>query len=217
MINNLIANPLSSGKIATLVRVDSAPPNIWESFLTIESDSVLVSVFVSSLAAGSLNVEVLTETESGREVQIIQFPEITGPTSELLLRKAAISLSSVRVRAVTTGTCTFEIRARAIAAGSASVKIESATSWSVTQTSVTTTPAGLLGVSLNDRSGILVKNYQGGGVLFIAESLAKIGSGDSYPLQTGESLAMDLAAGQDVYAVASSGSIDVRIIEAGAA
>lgn len=207
--------PLSLGKTLLLFKEANAPADTWDTYLQIESDSILVSVFVDSITSGDLEVTVYTLTEEGKEVPIISFPTLSVPTVELLLRKAAISLSNVRVRAVTSGVSSFEVRARAVNAGTSSVKIEGATIWSVDKIAVGGTPVDLFGTSFVDRSGLLIKNYQGGGTLFLAESAQKLIDSKGYPLGSGESLAMDLAAGQAVFGESDGPTLDVRLAEAG--
>lgn len=182
---------------------------------SIQSDDVLVSLY-ASVVSGTLDVEVYTVGEEGEEKLLFSFPQLTAPTTELLLKKSAATLSHIRVKTTWSATCTFSIRAKAISAGESSVKIVGAGDWSVEQTTVTTAAAILIASDLTDRSGLVIKNYAGGGVLFVAESLAKATTAIAYPLALGESLAMDLAAGQEIYAVSSSGSIDVRIAQGGA-
>lgn len=215
MITSRLSSPIAHGKISQLIREDSAPAGSWQCYFTIESDTVLLSLFVETLSAGSVTVTAWTQTEEGREVPIIAFPVLTGPTTELLLRKAPIALNAVRVEVTTTGTATFELRARAIATGEASVRIEAARSWSVNQITVPAAPTNLIPAALEDRSGLLIKNYLGNAVLFIAENAAKLIAGEGYPLGPGESVGMDVGAGQEVYGESSGAALDVRIVEAG--
>lgn len=179
------------------------------------SDSLLVSLWATSVTSGTLSVTVYTLTDTGREEAVITFPAVSTGTTSLLLRKAAVTLQRFRVTATYTGVCTYEVYVRAISGGESSARILGAATWQVTQADVTTTPALLIPASLDDRAGLLIKNWSDSRNVFVAESLAKIASGDSYPLAPRDGLSMDLAAGAQVYAVAEGGTADVRIVESG--
>lgn len=183
---------------------------------SIQSDSLLVTLWAQSVTSGSLSVSVFTLTDEGREKEIITFPALVAPTTELLLRKSAVSLQRFRIVATYSGICEYEIYVRAIeGAGESSSKIAGAGSWSVSQTNVTTVAGVLIASTLTDRAGVLVKNWGTTGTIFIAESLIKADAAIGYPLAAKDALALDISAGTAVYAVADTGPIDVRIVQAG--
>lgn len=183
---------------------------------SIASDSVLVTLWVNSVTSGDLQVTVYTLTDNGKEKEIITFPTLAAPTTELLLRKSAISLQRFRVVATYSGICDYEIYVRAIeGAGESSSRITGATSWRVSQEDVTTSAAVLIAASLEDRQGVLVKNWSSSGTVFIAEQLASATISIGYPLAPKDALALDIAAGTAVYAVSDAGTVDIRIVEAG--
>lgn len=212
-----ITVPLQPGKVTTLLRESGAAAGTRTVIFTLDSDSVLISLFVESIGAGTLKVDVYTQTEDGRDIKIIDFPSISGPTADLILKKPAVAMGVIRVVVVTTATATFEVRAKGLSAGETSVRILGANDWQVSQITITTAASILIAAALTDRSGLVIKNYSaaGGPTLFLAESLANATSVVGYPIGPGESLGMDLAAGESVYGVASSGTIDVRLAEAG--
>jgi hypothetical protein len=182
---------------------------------TSDSDALLFTLWVDSVSAGTFTVEIYTFTEDGKEVLILSFPAITGPTTELLLRKTAVSLSNIRVEVTqSTGTASFEVRARGLTAGEASSKISGQTEWSVTQAAVSTVVSSLVPISLTDRNGLVLKNA-GSNTVWIGEVAATAVSAVGWPLSPGESLAMDLKAGQSVWASTSVGTSDMRIAQAG--
>lgn len=212
MVSHL-AGPIAVGKTMTVFTTNATAAGSDSRDFSIESDSILVSLFVDSVG-GDLDVVVYTMTESGKELEIIRFPTISAPTVELLLKKAAAAMSRIRIEATYTDAATFEVRAKGITAGQTDVKISGAANFQVSQKTISTTAELLIPASLTDREGLVIKNFSGN-TLYIAETLAKAITGTAYPLSPGESLGMDLASGAELYAVADSGTIDVRIAEAG--
>lgn len=182
---------------------------------SIQSDAILVTLYVDSISSGDLTVVVNTLTDAGKEVDIVTFPTVGAPTVELLLRKSAISMQRFRVIATYSGICNYEVYVRAISSGETSARILGAVGWSVSQTTVTAAAGVLITATLNDRSGVLVKHWGTADNLFLAETLLKATSGIGYPLAPRDAVAMDVAAGAAVYAVSDGGPIDVRIIQAG--
>ncbi len=183
---------------------------------SIRSDSVLVSLWVGSVTSGSLSVTVYTLTEEGKEVDIITFPVVGAPTVELLLRKSAVSLQRFRVAATYTGVCNYEIYVRAIeGAGESSTRILGSTNWATDQVTVGTSPMLLIASSLLDRNGVVLKNWSVTQNVFVAESSAKLVASKGYPLAPRDGLALDIAAGAEVWAVADAAGADIRLAESG--
>jgi hypothetical protein len=211
-INNV---PLPVGKTTPLVRQETAADGVWEATLTIDSDSVLLSLFVSSLASGNLDVVAYTFAEAGKEAEIITFPTIVAPTSELLLRKAAATLSNIRVVVTATGLATFDLRAKAISAGESSVKIVGAADLITDQLTVGNTPTSLIATSLTDRLGLVIRNWSSTDTLYIGETALKATTSAGYPIAPGESLGIDIQAGQSLFGTADPTSVDLRIMQAG--
>lgn len=207
--------PLPVGKTTPLLRVEVPEQGNWEIFFSLDADSVLMSLYVSSIASGALDVVVYTYAEEGKEVSIITFPTLTGPTGELLLRKAAATMSNVRVKVTTTGPASFDLRARGISAGETSVKIQGAADLSTSQLTVGTTPLSILPSVLTDRQGVVIRNWSTTDTLYVAESAVKATSSVGYPVGPGESIGIDIVAGQTLYGVADPTSVDVRVMQAG--
>lgn len=181
---------------------------------SIQTDSLLATLWVNSISSGSISVVVYTETEPGKADDIITFPTVNAPTTELLIRKSAVALQRFRVVVTYTGICDYEIYIRAIeGAGESSVRILGAPSFRVTQQDVTTTAIELIPASLDDRQGIIIKNWSISTNMYIAETMAKATIGDGYPVAPRDNVTLDVSAGVSVWAVAESGTVDVRIGE----
>lgn len=181
----------------------------------IQSDSLLCTLWVDQITSGSLNVSVYTLTDNGKEVLLFSFPSLTAPTTNLLLKKSGVSMARFRIVATYTGQVEYEVYVRAIeGAGESSVKIVGANELQTSAGTVTTSPAILIPANLQDRAGISVLNYSGSGTLFISESSAKLPL-EAWPVPPGAGWSLDIAAGVTIYAVSSSGSLDVRIAQAG--
>lgn len=215
MVIKKLATPLDLGKEIQVVKtsVNAASSEIYE--LSADSEAVLVSLFVNT-TAGDVDVSVFTEGATGHDVEVITFPTISAPSTELLLRKSAAILRKIRIHVTTTGAAEFEIRARGASAAASSVIIEGSASFQVSQADVTTTAGVLISAGLQDRRGILIRNNSAGAqILYLAETLAKATTAVGYPIPNGGNMTIDLQAGSAIYAVADSGSIDVRIVEVG--
>jgi hypothetical protein len=180
------------------------------------TESVLMSLFAEEVN-DTLDVTVYTLTEAGKEVEVISFPQLVAPTTDLLLRRAATGMQRFRVEATcgAGGTATFEVRAKGLTAGELSVNIQGADDWNVLNATVTTTRGVLIAASLTDRNGLLIRNanFTGTEILRVAESEAKLISGVWASVLPGESIQPDLQAGNEVWAESSSGSIRVEIVE----
>jgi hypothetical protein len=182
---------------------------------SIQSDSLIATLWVDSVSSGNLTVEVYTLTDTGKEALLFSFPTIAAPSTSLLLKKAGISMQRFRVKATYTGVASYEVYVRAVEGiGEASVKLLGQAELSTSAATVTTTPSILIPSALTDRNGVTIKNYSGGGTLFVSESSGKLTS-QAWPVTPGEVWSLDVASGVTIYAVSSAGSLDVRIAQAG--
>jgi hypothetical protein len=204
--------PIPYGKTETIMTVQAAVSGSRTEYFHIESDSVLISLF-ADVVSGTLDVTVYTLTEEGKEVVIINFPQLAAPTSDLLLKKAAAAMSRIKVVATYSGATTFEIRARSIGAGESSVKILGASQAKASQLTVGTSPTLLFPISLTDRAGMIVKNNGTSAILYLGYTVAEATTGNGYPIGPGESIGIDVGSGATVYGRAASGTIDVRLME----
>lgn len=183
---------------------------------SIRSDSLVATLWVDGITSGSLSVSVYTMTDTDKEVLLFSFPALTAPSVNLLLRKSGVSLQRYRVVATYTGVCQFEVYIRAISgSGESSARILGSLDWRVSQKTVATTPLVLISSALVDRQGVLVKNWSATQTLFIAEVSTKATLAEGYPLAPRDALALDIAAGAEVWAVSDSPGADARLVEAG--
>lgn len=181
---------------------------------SIQSDSLLASLYVDSISSGTLDVSIYTEIDDGKEVLLFSFPQLSAPSTAVLLKKSGASMSRFRIVATYTGVCQYSVYVRAIqTSGESSTKLLGAASWAVSQYDVTTTAGLLISAVLTDRQGLIIRNNNTTGILYLAESLANATGLIGYPLNPGESLAMDLQGGAAVYAVGTT-TIDVRVAQA---
>lgn len=181
---------------------------------SIQSDSLLASLWVDSVSSGTITVVVSTLVDDGMESELFSFPVVSAGTVNLLLRKSGNSMQRFVVRATYTGVCSYRVYIRAIeGAGESSVRIVGAAAFRVSQQDVTTTPMELVPASLDDRQGIIIKNWSATTNMYIAETEAKATSGEGYPVAPRDNVTLDISAGATVWAVAESGTVDVRIGE----
>lgn len=183
---------------------------------SIKSDSLVATLFVNSISPGaSLDVSVYTLTDTGKQVLLFSFPTVSGSTTSLLLKKAGISLQRFLVVTTYSGIVSYEIYIRAVGtAGESSTSILGSNSFTTDGISIGTSPTILIPDSLTDRNGLVIKNWKGGGNLFVSEDQTKLTS-RAYPMAQGDAVAMDVGAGVTIYAVSDSGVIDVRIAQSG--
>lgn len=179
------------------------------------TDSLVATLFVESITSGDLTVEIFTLTDTGREVSLFAFPVISAGTTNLLLKKAGVTMQRFRVVATYSGECKYEVYVRAVnGIGESSVKILGSGSLETSAASVSTTPAVLIPSALVDRNGLSLLNYQGGGILYISEDITKLPA-QAWPVAPGGGWSLDINAGVTIYAVSSSGTLDVRIAQSG--
>ena len=195
----------------------SAGETINKEFMLNEgTESILLSLFAETVG-DTLDVTVYTLTEEGKEVEVISFPQLTTPTTNLLLRRAATGMQRFRVEATcgAGGSSTFEVRAKGLTAGELSVNIQGADDWRVDNSTVTSTVALLIASSLTDRNGLLIRNanFSGAEILRVAETEAKLLAGTYASVLPGESIQPDLQAGNEVWAQSSGADIRVEIVE----
>lgn len=178
-----------------------------------QADTILVSIYVRSITT-SIKVDVYTVSQDGSK-KIINFPLLTSPTSELVIEQAAATLSNLRLDIDYVGDCDLDVVFRGVTGGTTSNSISfgaaSATAYSITATN---TPAVLIPSTITDRQGLILKNYGSGATLFIGFSISEASASSGWPLSQGETIAIDLQAGQAIYAVSSGANINVRVMEA---
>lgn len=207
---------LQSGKTLLVFAETTVSAGTQTRTFTIDSDTFQTSLFVTSIT-GQLDITIYTVTQEGREKEVISYLGITSPSTELSLKKAATAMGVVRVVAVYTGACNFELRAKGLSSGETSAKIQSANVAKASQVNISVTPSILLAAALTDRKGVIIKNNTTTNniILYIGFSSAQALSSVGYPIGRGEALSLDIGAGATLWACSSTNTIDVRIIEAG--
>jgi hypothetical protein len=178
---------------------------------SLQTDSLLCSLWVDSVTSGTLTVSVYTLTDTGKEALLFTFPVITTATTNLLLKRKGVSMSRFRVVATYTGICQYEVYVRAITG----VPDTGIFGWTVSQANVTTVAAALIPASQEDRAGLLIKNWSSSSTVFLAETLGSATTAVGYPLGPKDAIAMDITAGSSVYAISDVGTADIRIVESG--
>lgn len=213
----MLTGPLPQGKTAVVIDETVTAAGLTVKEFGIDSDSVLISVFAENVT-GDLDIVVKTVTDNNlgiKELPVITFPTITAATSNLIIRKAAAVMSRIRIEVTYTGTATYQVWARGVGTGEASVRILGASDGSSTQVDIgSVTPTLLVPSALADRSGIIIKNYNASGVLYLGYSSAEANSLTGYPIGPNEALAIDISASGAIYGIASTGTIDCRIMQA---
>lgn len=179
-----------------------------------DSDSLLASLYVRSVTSGTVSAVVYTVTVTGEKVAVITFPDITAPTTELLLKKAAVGLSNMQLCITHTGDAEVSVYGKGLTAGEASVRVLGASEIRTSQVNVGTSPTLLIPAALTDRAGMVIKHWSTSGVLYIAEGSPEAVLSTAYPMEAKEAMGIDVAAGVEIWAVADAGTIDVRILEA---
>ena len=206
---------LQTGKTLLVLSESPASAGTQTRIFTLDSDTFQTSLFVSSIS-GQLDVTIYTLTQEGREKEVITYSSITAPTTELSLKKAATAMGVVKVVAVYTGACAFELRAKGLSSGETSAKIQSANVARATKVIVPNAGKILLAASLSDRKGIIVRNWSSTVTVYLGFTQAEANFANGYPLKPQEALSIDLGAGAFLYAdIQNAGTADVRIIEAG--
>lgn len=205
---------LHPGVESQVISVDSPEAGGTSRDIILQSDTVLITLWVQSLT-GNLSIDVFGLGSDDHAAPLFSFPVISSPTPQLLLRRAQICPARVRISTTYTGPANFEVRARAIYSGLSDARVLGSTSFFVSQVDVPTTPVLLIPASLLDRSGLVVKNWDPTTPIYLAESALKADPSIGYPLSGRDALALDVAAGVEVWAVADSGVVDTRLAEAG--
>ena len=183
---------------------------------SIQSDSLLATLWVDSVTSGTLSVSVYTLTDTGKELLLFSFPVVSAPTVNLLLKKSGIAMSRFRVVATYTGICQYEVYIRAIeGAGESSVRILGSNGFQVTQLTVPAVATELLPASLTDRTGVIIKNWSTTTNMYVAESSVKATVAGGYPVAPRDNVTLDVAAGVSIWAISESGTVDVRLGESG--
>jgi hypothetical protein len=206
---------LETGKTILVMGESPSGAGSLSRVFTLDSDTFQTSLFVSSIS-GSLTVVLSTITGEGKEKEVITYSNITSPSTELDLKKAATAMGVIKATATFTGACSFELRAKGLSSGETSAKIQSANVARATKVIVPTPGKILLTAALSDRKGVIIRNWSSTNTLYIGFSISEANPSNGYPIKPQEALAIDIGAGAALYGdIQNAGTADVRIIEAG--
>lgn len=204
---------VNEGKTLSLADVSLTGSGSHFVDFTLHASTVLMSVFVRSVS-GTVTVRCHTFTQPNEQTEVLAFPTVSAPTSELLLKKAAVALANCKLEIQHTGACELQVVAKGLGAGELNVKLIGAATATARSVTVTNTAALIVPASLVDRSGLLIKNLSSA-VVYIGFTASEATASNGYPLAQDDTLSIDLAAGQAVYAIrANAGTSDLRLIEA---
>lgn len=218
MASTLYRIGLQSGQLVKLMDIDETGAGTYSQTYDIGTEAMLASLYVES-TSGDIDVSITTHGPDGsKSTSAINFPTVSAPSTELLIKKAAIVLSKITVTVTFTAGCKFSLHGKGIQSGDASVSINKAASASASQNTMTTTAAAIISASINDRFGFVIRNFEAAGsgqILYVGFSLAEATVANGYPIPPGESMAMDLDSAVTVYGIVETGTVDVRILQGG--
>lgn len=212
---------ISPGVQLSVLRRDESVAGTADVSFDVQSDSLLTTLFAEVLV-GTLFVQVFALTQGGpadstpaHEVPLYSFPVLSAPTANLLIQKAAATTSRVRVKAIWTGACKFEVQARAINGGTSETSVVSANEVSVEQKLINAGPAQvLIPASLIDNIGFQMRNWSANGaIVYVAETQAKATPALGWPCAPGDVLSISVRGGQTWYASSNINGADIRILE----
>lgn len=206
--------PIQVGQTAAVWRNITLPVGVHEKVVILGGDSCLISLFITSVT-GTLQTDVHTAVEVGKEFPIISFPELNSATTNLLLRKASITMGVAIIRVtILGGPATFDLDIRALATADGTTRILGASNADNYALTVTSTAAILIPAANQDRAGLAIKNNSAAGTLYVGFTSAKASATQGMPVSPGGVYQVDLSSGQALYASSSGPDLDVRIAEA---
>lgn len=214
--------PIQTGKEVKILDESPSTSGSKEICFNIDSDTVIISLEVLS-TSGDVDVDVYTLGDVDDDVtpiqfQVIDFPTVSAPTTELVIKKAASSLQKIRVVVTYTDACAYRIRCRGISVGETSVKFSGATAAAHSGTTIGPAATLIIPVSLADRNGVSLVNNHATGILYVGfTSGVTVGPGAlaGTPVKPGGSIGLDVAAGLTVYGISDGATLDIRILEVG--
>lgn len=101
------------GTSARLVNTSASAAGVTTKDFVVQSDSVLVSVWVSSIT-GSLTVELLDVLDEDKESVALSLPPFVAPSTAVFSQQSGTVTSNVRIKATYTGACDFQVYVRAV-------------------------------------------------------------------------------------------------------
>lgn len=206
---------LKTGLQDLVFRLSPVAAGVATKDISIQSDAALFLLWVDSIV-GTLTIEVYGILDNDdREVLLLSFPVVSGATTELMQKRTGTVPTRLRIKAIYTGSCSFELAVRAVSTGSSDTRILGGASLKVSRKTVNSVATLLVPASLVDRAAIAIKNWSSSGTIYIAETIAKANQNNGWPIGPKDALGLDIQAGVELYATAVDGPCDIRIIESG--
>lgn len=104
---------INKGEVCPVLNESPTGASVIDKCFTVQADGVLLSLFVQELT-GTLDVNVYTRTRAGEEKLIDTFPQISAPTTELIIRKEIGVHDQMRVEVITSDAAKYDIRAKGV-------------------------------------------------------------------------------------------------------
>lgn len=209
-----VLNHIGPGIVRSLARETATGAGEFEQIFVLDSDAIVVSLFVESVV-GTLTVTMQTLDGESNWAEIITFPTISSPTANLLLRKSTLALGRLKLVVTYTDACSYVVTGKGITTADTTVSIAGATNASATQKTISNVAVPVISTSLDDRKAMILRNYSETHSLFIGFTMAEANATTGFPLEPKESIPVDLEAGVAVWGIAPTGDVDVRIMQAG--
>jgi hypothetical protein len=204
---------VESGKIITAIKEAKSGPGVTNKIVAISAEGALISLFVNSLS-GSLNITVYTLTEDGKRQKLFDFPQVNTSTPELVIKTISPTLNLIEIVCTYNGPCDYEVHVRGITSGQVSSRLLSPSTLSAKQVVMGTLPSVLIPATTETRSAVIIRNTSAG-VLYLGGTLSEATLATGFPVASGESIVIDIAGGQAVYAIGTVVGMDIRYMEAG--
>lgn len=205
---------VEAGRSILAIKEATASAGVTSKVVSIASEGALISLYVNSIM-GSLNIAVYTLTEEGKRQKLFDFPQINTSTPELVIKTISPTMNLIEIECTYNGPCNYEVHVRGISSGQVSTRIVAPGTLSSKRVLASTIPAVLIPATTESRSSVLIKNIAANGVVYLGGSLAEANSATGFPVGAGESIVIDIAGGQAVYAVGTNVGMDIRYMEAG--
>jgi hypothetical protein len=204
---------VEAGRTIAAIKESPSAAGQTTKVVSIGSEGALISLFVNSIL-GSLNIAVYTLTDSGKRQKLFDFPQINTTTPELVIKTVSPTLNMIEIECTYNGPCNYEVYVRGISSGQVSTKILAPGTLSAKRVLHGTIPAVLIPATTENRSSVLIKNLSNG-ILYLGGNLEEATVATGFPVAAGESIVIDIAGGQAVYAIGTSVGMDIRYMEAG--
>lgn len=204
---------VEAGRSILAIKETKSSAGVTVKRVAVAAEGALISLFVNSIM-GSLNIAVYTLTSDNRRQKLFDFPQINAATPELVIKTISPTLSLLEFECTYNGACDYELHVRGISSGQVSTKILAPGSLSAKRVLHGTLPAVLIPATSENRSSVLIKNLSNG-ILYLGGSAEEATIATGFPVAAGESIVIDIAGGQAVYAIGTVVGMDIRYMEAG--